>query len=243
MATATINRINQNGHAKNGSTKEADPQGQVEKSKKKQIILDRPMVEMTKLRIVGLTDLICKQMSAKTQEKLVVKGGRGCPRPKEARDPHDDFCESLYLMPGSKPAGTKGAKYGFPASGIKRSVQTAAGRFLKDGTTLNGMIVAGSLYVLPTEAGSDLVRINHAANDPYMRSDQGRNPNSGGAVVIHRGAFAKWSMDLVVRYNASVLSIEQIATLFMWAGFSVGIGEWRPEKNGTYGQFEVAVGK
>jgi hypothetical protein len=142
-------------------------------------------------------------------------------------------------MPGSKKAGDKCAKYGFPASGIKKSVQTAAGRFLKDGGTLNGMIVAGSLFVLPSQPGSDLVQITHATSDPYMRSDQGRNPNSGGAVVIHRGAFSKWSMEFMIRYNASVLSIEQVATLFMWAGFSVGIGEWRPEKGGTYGQYEV----
>lgn len=243
MATATINRISQNGHAKNGSHKEAAPQGQVEKPKKKQIALQRPVIEVAKLRIVGLTDLICKQMSAKTQEALVSKQGRHSPKAKAARDPHDDFCESLYLMPGSKPAGTKGAKYGFPANGIKRSVVTAAGRFLRDGLTLNGAIVDGSLYVLADGPGSSLVRINHSPNDPYMRSDQGRNPNSKGAVVIHRGSFAEWSMDLTIRYNASVLSIEQIATLFMWAGFSVGIGEWRPEKHGTYGQFEVAVGK
>lgn len=233
-STKTINRILQNGEAKS----EVKP---IVKAKKGPLILARPQVIVAKLKIIGISDLIVKQLSEKTAEALVNKQGKKSPRAKEARDPHADFCDSLYTMPGSKPAGEKGAQYGFPASGLKKAVQTAAGRFLKDGTAMNGMIVAGSLFVLPSEPGSDLVRIIHAASDPYMRSDQGRNPNSGGAVVIHRGAFAKWSMEFLVRFNESVLSIEQVATLFMWAGFSVGIGEWRPEKGGTYGQFEVAT--
>lgn len=233
--TKTINRISENGHAPQEKV------GKVAKAKKKEIELARPQIVVARLKISGISDLIVKQMSEKTAEALVNKQGKRSPKAKEARDPHQDFVDSLYVMPGSKPAGEKGAKYGFPASGLKKSVQTAAGRFLKDGNTLNGMIVAGSLFVLPSEPGSDFVRIIHPVNDPYMRSDQGRNPNSGGAVVIHRGAFAKWSMEFMVRYNESVLSIEQVATLFMWAGFSVGIGEWRPEKGGTYGQYEVST--
>ena len=192
------------------------------------------------MKIVGLSDLVVKRLSEKTAEKLVTKGCKGSPRAKAARDPHQDYLDSFYLMPKSKAAGEKGAKYGFPSSGLKKSVVTAASRFLRDGLSLNGAVVAGSLFVIPP-VGSDYIPIIHGPRDPYMRSDQGRNPNSKGAVVIHRGAFAKWSMEFMVRYNESVLSIEQVATLFMWAGFAVGIGEWRPEKTGTYGQFEVVT--
>lgn len=213
------------------------------KGKKRPVEIQALQIQTAKIRIVGLSDLIVKRMSEKTQEALVSKQGKQSPKAKEARVPEDDFRESLYLMPKSKPAGEKGAKYGFPASGIKKSVVTAAGRFLKDGLALNGKIVEGSLFVVPSMSGSDLVQIIHKADDPYMRSDPGRNPNSGGAVMIHRGAFATWSMEFLIRYNSSVLSIEQIATLFMWGGFAVGIGEWRPEKGGTYGQYQVDAGK
>lgn len=236
-ATKSINRISQNGHA-NGKAPKAEV---TVKQKKKPVEIQALVIQTARIKIVGLTDLICKKMSEKTQEKLICKEGKKSPRAKEARDPWQDAADSLYLMPGSKPAMTKGAKYGFPASGLKKSVVTAAGRFLKDGLALNGKIVEGSLFVVPSCPGSDLVQIIHAAADPYERSDQGRNPNSGGAVMIHRGAFAKWSMEFLIRYNASVLSIEQIATLFQWAGFAVGIGEWRPEKSGTYGQYEVSA--
>lgn len=233
MATATVNRIAS--VESNGSI--------AAKGKKKnrtEIILNRPMIEVVGMTIVGTSDLIVKRMSEKTQDALIKKQGKQSPKAKEAREPYQDYLESFHMMPGST-AGEKKAKYGFPASGLKKCIQTAAGRFLKDGTTLNGMIVAGSVFVLPTQSGSDLIQIIHGPSDPYMRSDPGRNPNSGGAVVIHRGAFASWSMKFQIRYNKSALSLEQIATLFMWAGFGIGLGEWRPEKGGVYGQFEVAL--
>ena len=44
-----------------------------------------------------------------------------------------------------------------------------------------------------------------------------------------------------VRFNANVLSAEQIINLFNTAGFGVGIGEWRSEKDGQHGLFHVAT--
>jgi hypothetical protein len=44
-----------------------------------------------------------------------------------------------------------------------------------------------------------------------------------------------------VRFNANVLSAAQIVNLFNTAGFGVGIGEWRPEKDGQFGMFHVAT--
>ena len=38
-----------------------------------------------------------------------------------------------------------------------------------------------------------------------------------------------------------MLSAAQIVNLFNTAGFGVGIGEWRSEKDGQYGSFHVAT--
>ena len=43
----------------------------------------------------------------------------------------------------------------------------------------------------------------------------------------------------VVLNNVNVLSVEQIINLFNVAGFGIGVGEWRPEKDGSYGLFHV----
>ena len=42
-------------------------------------------------------------------------------------------------------------------------------------------------------------------------------------------------------YNASAVSPEQIINYFNIGGFGVGVGEWRPEKDGQWGRFHVAT--
>jgi hypothetical protein len=37
-----------------------------------------------------------------------------------------------------------------------------------------------------------------------------------------------------------MISDEQIVNLFWRAGYQVGIGDWRPEKNGDFGRFTVS---
>lgn len=64
----------------------------------------------------------------------------------------------------------------------------------------------------------------------------------GTADIRYRGEFREWSADLAIRFNASVLSAEQITNLFNMAGFGVGVGEWRPERSGSFGMFHVATG-
>lgn len=71
-----------------------------------------------------------------------------------------------------------------------------------------------------------------------MREDMVRLP-SRVADIRYRGQFRDWSATVPLRVNTSVLSLEQIANLFVVAGFAVGVGEWRPERNGQYGTFEV----
>ena len=45
----------------------------------------------------------------------------------------------------------------------------------------------------------------------------------------------------MIDYNASVITIEQLINLIEIPGYSVGLCEWRPEKNGPYGRFRVAT--
>ena len=72
-----------------------------------------------------------------------------------------------------------------------------------------------------------------------MRQDIARN-NRTGAVLVTRAQFDGWSADLNIQYNADAISLEQIGYLLETAGFSVGVGAWRPECSGQFGMFRVA---
>lgn len=70
-----------------------------------------------------------------------------------------------------------------------------------------------------------------------------RNVGMGTADIRYRAEFPDWKARVLVRYNANVLSEAQILNLLNVAGFAVGVGEWRPEKDGQYGMFHVATEK
>jgi hypothetical protein len=63
----------------------------------------------------------------------------------------------------------------------------------------------------------------------------------GAADIRYRAEYPTWHTKVVVRFNANVLSPEQILNLLNTGGFAVGVGEWRPEKDGAYGMFHVAT--
>jgi hypothetical protein len=99
-----------------------------------------------------------------------------------------------------------------------------------------------SLYRLedgqPLMSRHDLVRI--AGSEPEMREDPVRL-NGVTADLRYRGQFWPWHVKLTIAYNKGVLSLDEIVNLINIAGFAVGIGEWRPEKNGQNGSFRVVT--
>jgi len=51
--------------------------------------------------------------------------------------------------------------------------------------------------------------------------------------------FEEWSIRIPLQVDEGNLSLQNVIDLITRAGFSVGIGEWRPEKGGEFGRFEV----
>jgi len=90
----------------------------------------------------------------------------------------------------------------------------------------------GSFHVI-----GDLIPIK-CAKGPKMRTDMVRI-GQGTSDVRYRPEYKDWSCELPIEYNANVISAEQIVNMFNTAGFSTGVGEWRPERGGQYGMFKV----
>ena len=65
----------------------------------------------------------------------------------------------------------------------------------------------------------------------------------GTTSLTYRPMFEKWSCVLPIAYNANLISAEQIAQIFEYAGFHVGVGDWRPARNGEFGMFRVITNK
>ena len=51
-----------------------------------------------------------------------------------------------------------------------------------------------------------------------------------------------WSVELTIRYDKSMFSIAQITHMFNKAGFSIGVGDKRPQQGHECGMFHVQTG-
>lgn len=76
-----------------------------------------------------------------------------------------------------------------------------------------------------------------------MREDMVRI-GMGSADLRYRAEFRNWHIDMILEYNASGdYTLENILNILNAGGYVVGIGEWRPEKDGEYGRFHVELTK
>lgn len=199
------------------------------KPEKKQetVVLQRLQTAVVKIEIVGDTTLLTHSWSNKARkdlkdrdaQKVGGKGGRA------ARDPEQEMRDAMYLMPdGKTPA--------LPTIMFKVAMANAA-KFVKGWEKKTG-IIRGSLFII-----GDYVPVRGI---PELHEAMVRLMGPGRpAQVRYRPQFKRWGVTLEIRYRPDMISVTEICELLNHAGFSVGVGEDRPEKRGNQlGQFHVA---
>lgn len=60
-----------------------------------------------------------------------------------------------------------------------------------------------------------------------------------GTDLRYRPEFPEWSTVLRVVYVTSALERASVLSLIDAAGMGVGVGEWRPERKGDFGTFQI----
>lgn len=187
------------------------------------IILPEFDIRRATLRLEGTAPLISHRWSEKAKAMMLEKQMKKATTGKEAKDPQKDFEESIYWIPAED--GDK-RRPGFPAVAFKAAAVRAGTYADQKMTFLRGAFhIAGEL--IPIEG------------EPEMREDMVRIA-AGTADIRYRAQFMPWSAELPITFNARAITDEQLVNLFRIAGFAVGIGEWRPERDGSYGTFQVA---
>ncbi len=69
---------------------------------------------------------------------------------------------------------------------------------------------------------------------------KGKLPKDGTAVCIVRPRIEEWEFDVTVTINPDEIDSSVIRKLFEEAGAKVGIGDFRPSCNGSFGRFMVS---
>lgn len=187
-----------------------------------QTVIDIPPIEIKTyaLRLVGDSPLICHAWSAKAKQEMLDKQMGKARGKKEPKDPQADYEGAFYRLPNGNP--------GFPTIAFKAAAVNAARQV--EGLTMT--FLRGAFHTV-----GELVEIQGI---PHMREDMVR-VGMGTADIRFRPEWVNWFVNLIVRLNTRSLTLEQLIHLFNQAGFSVGVGEWRPEKDGRNGMFHVEV--
>ena len=174
----------------------------------------------TTVKVVGTSPLIVHAWSVKAKEQMRMKQQKLAKTAKEAKDPEADFHGAKYIDAQGRDC--------VPALAFKNAIVSAA-RFSED---MKMTVLRGAIFVV-----GDLLPIDYESC--VMREDTVR-VGMGTADLRYRPEYTGWSIDLPIEFNSSVISASQVMNLIKLAGFAVGICEWRPERDGQHGRFDIA---
>lgn len=189
------------------------------------INISRIAAERVLIPIVGTTPLIVHKFSEKARRQM-LDAQQGKKAPKVARDPEADYQSAFYRTESG---------YGFPAVAFKACTVGAARFFGKDVRMTD---LRQCLFFKGALSAADPQPLVELAGDPRMREDVVRLGISG-TDLRYRPEFWPWSAILDVTYVKSMLTLDSVLSLIDAGGMGVGVGEWRPEKKGDYGTFQI----
>ena len=221
------------------------------------------VVDKFRIRIVGDTPLMVNRWSEKKKremlermqmtkaEKVAAKNNR------ERRDPFADFVEAAYwITPEPKVRGLSpdeqqaifekaiddGAKFGFPVISFKKAAVEAC---YQSGVIKNRPIMRRMIHVHAVNhahvGSSQELAILDIEDAPEMSEDPVTVSN-GEPDLRYRPVFRKWSVDLDIQLiDCGYFTRNDIVNAFDRGGFMNGVGEWRTEKDGEFGNFHVEL--
>ncbi len=189
--------------------------------------IDRIAAETIRVPIVGTTPLICHRFSEKAKRQM-LDNMTGKKSPKEVKDPEAEYAGAFYRL-------ADGESFGFPCVAFKLATVGAARFYNKNQVT---MVSLRQFLFFRGELGADGQMLVPIVGTPHMREDVVR-VNRGGADLRYRPEFPEWRAVLEVTYVTSALTRGSVLSLIDAGGMGVGVGEWRPEKGGQHGTYQI----
>jgi hypothetical protein len=182
--------------------------------------------EVIEVPIVGTSPLIVHRFSDKAKRQM-LDSQQGRKTPKQARDPEAEYEAAFYRL--------KDGRYGMPVTAFKQATKGAARFYPRNAVTMTAL---GQSIFFRGEPGEDGQQMAAIEGEPRMREDVVR-VSRGGADLRYRPEFPEWSTVLTVVYVKSALTRESVLSLIDAGGLGVGVGEWRPERDGDFGCYRV----
>lgn len=182
-----------------------------------------PKLSRIVVPIEGLSSFISHRKDDKAgimwEKKMTGKGSK-----RELVDPEAEWKASLYLHPESgKPC--------IPGRGIKKAMVTT--HVFGNDKGLKRRL-QGAFFV--TEEFIPIDYKKEVKRRDFLPLKGGMSHHNS-----YRVEFFGWIAKIPIEYNANLVTPEALYNILEVAGFSIGIGDDRPEKGGMHGRFRIAV--
>ena len=186
--------------------------------------------------IEGVSPLIMSRFDEKSKQQIeeigkAEKGLKQGGKKKNIIDPEEQYEKSIYYL-------SDGETCGFPAVAFKaamvRAAQVVYGRVMTT-TKMMFRVIADDI-----ETGLVAIHGEHRIREDMVRV----GTINKVAAPRYRAEFPHWSANITIQFLADVITEEEIIGILNAAGFTCGVGEWRPEKaaSGSFGMFRVVNG-
>ena len=183
------------------------------------LVIEQPTILSVGVEVSGTADLIQNKFSQKSVEQM-LKSHMGISVQRERKKPREVLEEATIR-------NTEG-RVALPPTGFKLAMISAATQIkgLKKTQLRTALFVVGNSIPITYENTTPRMDITRT-------SGIGRTPD-----VRFRPSFQNWKARMIIQF-ADTLTVQTVVDLLNRAG-QVGVGEWRPEKNGTFGTFKVS---
>lgn len=196
------------------------------------IEIDRIAAETLAIPIKGTAPLIVHNFSEKSKRQM-LEAQQGRKKVKEVRDPQAEYEAAFYRIFDEDGID----RYGFPVTAFK-ACTTGAARFY--GKDVSMTALRQFMFFRGVMTKADPQQLVEIVGMPQMREDIVRlGGPSRSADLRYRPEFPEWSATLTVTYVTSALARSSVLSLIDAGGMGIGVGEWRPEKRGEFGTFQI----
>jgi len=128
---------------------------------------------------------------------------------------------------------TAAGKYYIPSVQLERCISVAGKSFKGKGRSSLSTVLSAMVTIMPTE-------IIDFTPQQYVEDKQtGVNPNTKGRVVIVRPRYDNWKAKFQLTVDTDDIPDGIMEDILRHAGNFVGIGDFRPMKNGKFGRYSV----
>lgn len=191
-----------------------------------QVSINRIGTETLRVPVVGTAPLIVHKFSEKAKRQM-LDAMQGRKSPKEPKDPDAEYQAAFYRHDDGG--------FGFPVIAFK-AASVGACRFF--GKSMPMTLARQCIFFDAEFSKADGQKLARIVGEPHMREDVTR-VGMGGTDLRYRPEFTEWQTALEVTYVKSMLTRESVLSLIDAGGMGVGVGEWRPEKKGDFGTYQI----